>query len=409
VSGHDAPHHGRRTAARIPTILVLTGYYLPGSNAGGPIRSIANMVERLSDEFSFRIVAPDHDVGDRSAYEAIRRDVWQTVGKAEVLYMSPARLRRGGLLDLVRSTPHDLLYLNSFFHPAFTLAPLGARRVGAIACMPTLIAPRGELSPGALSLKAYKKRPFIGISRLAGLYRGVHWHATSPDEIGDIGRTVGEGRAIVHLAPNLTAAPREPAPAPAHKRPGELRLVFMSRINAKKNLLFALQTLSRVTGEVRFDVIGPIEDAAYWQRCRAAIAQLPSNVRVNHLGALDHDHVHDALATYHAFYLPTLGENHGHAIVEAMASGLPVLISDRTPWRGLRDQQVGVDLDLAQVHAFVAALDAFAAMDEATMAAWSAAARSYASALMADPSAETQTRRMLLEAIAGPAVGAPPA
>lgn len=389
-----------------PTVLVLTGYYLPGRNAGGPIRSIANMVERLSDQFAFRIVAPDHDVGDRSAYVGLPRDEWQPVGKAEVLYVSASRLKRGGLLDLVRNTPHDLLYLNSFFHPAFTLAPLGARRVGALGRTPTLIAPRGELSPGALTLKAYKKRPFIGVSRLAGLYRGVDWHATSPDEVRDIGRTVGEGVATVHLAPNLTAPPREPAPLTVRKRPGELSLVFMSRINAKKNLLFALQSLARVSGAVTFDVIGPIEDAAYWQRCRAAIAQLPSNVRVNHLGAIDHDRVHDALSAYHVFYLPTLGENHGHAIVEAMASGLPVLISDRTPWRGLRDRQVGLDLDLARSDAFVEALDTFVAMDEAALGTWSAAARSYAGALMADPAAEMQTRRMLLEAMAGPAHGA---
>ena len=44
--------------------------------------------------------------------------------------------------------------------------------------------------------------------------------------------------------------------------------------------------------------------------------------------------------------LPTHGESFGHIIVEAWAAGCPVLISDRTPWRELREQGVGWDVPL---------------------------------------------------------------
>jgi glycosyltransferase involved in cell wall biosynthesis len=56
--------------------------------------------------------------------------------------------------------------------------------------------------------------------------------------------------------------------------------------------------------------------------------------------------VWSVLADSHFFVLPTLGENFGHAIVEAWQSGIPVVISDRTPWRGLAQKNVGWDLAL---------------------------------------------------------------
>ena len=43
----------------------------------------------------------------------------------------------------------------------------------------------------------------------------------------------------------------------------------------------------------------------------------------------------EALGRSDLFLLPTGGENFGHAIFEALACGVPALISDQTPWRGL--------------------------------------------------------------------------
>ncbi len=61
------------------------------------------------------------------------------------------------------------------------------------------------------------------------------------------------------------------------------------------------------------------------------------------------------------FLLPTAGENFGHAIFEALSSGVPALISDQTPWRGLAEAKAGFDLALAEPDRWVDAIDAFAA------------------------------------------------
>jgi len=55
-------------------ILTFVGYYLPGYKAGGPIRTVANMVERLGNDFQFKIVTADRDLGDTDNYSSVKID-----------------------------------------------------------------------------------------------------------------------------------------------------------------------------------------------------------------------------------------------------------------------------------------------------------------------------------------------
>src|SRR5690349_21182553 len=105
-------------------VLTLSPYYLPGYKAGGPIRTLAGMVERLGDDIRFRLVTSDRDSGDEQPYGGITADAWQPVGKAEVCYLSPSRRSLGAMQRLLRATAHEVLYVNSFFSPVFGMQPL---------------------------------------------------------------------------------------------------------------------------------------------------------------------------------------------------------------------------------------------------------------------------------------------
>src|SRR4029077_18366186 len=120
--------------------------------------------------------------------------------------------------------------------------------------------------------------------------------------------------------------------------------VFLSRITRKKNLHIALELLQQVDGSVTFDIYGPVIDPAYWRECVAVIERMPPNVAVTYRGAIAHDDVASALSGYHFFLLPTASENFGHAIVEALAAGCPLVTSDQTPWTALRQRGIGWDL-----------------------------------------------------------------
>jgi len=340
-----------------PRVLVTVSTYLPGFRAGGPIRTIANLVERLGDEFQFYIVAADRDAGDSQPYPDVIHGAWTPVGKAMVFYRPPGPTGWRALFGSLRSLNIDLIYLNSFFGMP-SLRVLAYRRLGWLARRPVLLAPRGEFAVGALALKSFKKRVFMVFAQRVGLYRGVIFSASSELEAADIRRILGPVDILV--AGNLGSLGTSGAAAVQSSEGGALRAVFLSRISKMKNLEGALEILSRVSCQLDFDIYGVVEDAPYWARCQKRMASLPANITVRYRGEVTPDQVDSIFAGYDFFLLPTFGENYGHVIREALSAGLPVLISDQTPWRGLAASDAGADFPLGNKKRFVDWVEAFA-------------------------------------------------
>jgi glycosyltransferase involved in cell wall biosynthesis len=94
--------------------------------------------------------------------------------------------------------------------------------------------------------------------------------------------------------------------------------------------------------------------------------------------AVSHEKVAGLFSTNHLFYFPTLGENYGHVICEALAAGCPALISDRTPWRGLERAGAGWDLPLESPERFRAAIQRAVDMTHEELLAAAANARRFA-------------------------------
>ena len=340
-----------------PIILTFCGYYLPGYKGGGPIRTIESMVELLGDEFIYKIITRDRDLGSTERYDAIQVNEWQKVGKAEVFYVSPDKLNLFFLRKIISETPHDILYLNSFFSPKFTILPMMLRRLGLIPKRNTIIAPRGEFSPGAINIKRFKKKIFILITHIIGLYSDVTWHVSSFHEQNDLFYFFKDSqhektKTKSIIASDLTDIVPKGMTKSSLKEAGRLKVVFISRISPKKNLDGALKLIADLKGKVLFDIYGPLEDKVYWDQCCKLIEKLPSNIKVSYKGFLNHDEVLDVFAEHDLFFFPTLGENFGHVIIEALAAGCPVLISDRTPWRNLEKENVGWDIPIEKPEYF---------------------------------------------------------
>jgi len=369
-------HRGSSKPTR--EILVFADYYLPGFKAGGPIRCLANIVDRLGDDFEFKIVTRDRDYGDMEPYTAIHPNLWQTKGKATLLYLSPDRVRAGCLRRVIEESGAAVVYLNSFFSPRFTIQVLLMRWAGMLPRIQFVVAPRGEFSPNALQFKRAKKLLYLVLARALRLYEGVLWQASNQTEEMDIQRWFG-AKARTAVVPDISASTviGTTNVTRQRKRRGRAKLVFASRISRIKNVDGALKLLSRMSGRIDFDIYGPIEDRAYWDKCAALIAALPSNVTVTYRGAIQNDDVASALCESHFLFLPTLSESYGHAIVEAMLAGCPVLISDQTPWRRLQEKRVGWDIPLTAPELFERALQTCIDMDDATYQLWSSSARTY--------------------------------
>lgn len=333
-------------------VLVVLHHYLPGDRSGGPVRSLANMVTALSNDVDFYIYTLNRDWLASAPYSGIVSRSWTPVGCARVYYDSPYSYGICRLIYLIRTINPDIVYFNSFFTPIF-----GLWVVRSLFCsLPkTILAPRGQFGMGALRLKWYKKYLFLAVIKpMINLNRGSFlYHASSsleareirqilqvknlfytPKELGNV--VVAEplvGGQRIAVASDLGAHEQGVPPAERPKKvTGVARLVFCSRISQKKNLAWLLPLLAEVKGKVLLDVFGEFDDRSYEAECRLALRKCGSAV-VNFCGHISHDQVHVVLSSYDVMVLPTLNENFGHIVGEALGAGCPVLISDQTPWR----------------------------------------------------------------------------
>lgn len=327
-------------------LLVLAGYYLPGVKGGGPIQSTKNLVDVLKEEYDIFILANDRDLGDDNPYSNVELNKWILIDGVNIYYTNLNTLNYKKIVKILKSRNFQILYLNSVFSFKLSVLPMLLTKLKILEFKKVILSPRGNFSEGALSLKVWKKKIFIWISRNFNLYKSVTWHATAQSEKKDIEKYYGINNDI-SIIKNLTADYEKISYDKfIEKVKGKIKIVFLSRIHPKKNLKMALELLKTVEGLVEFNIYGPIEDERYWRECQQLIKFLPTNITVRYKGLVNHKDVSDVFKRNHIFLFPTLGENFGHVISEAFIGGCPVIISDRTPWRNLTDFNVGWDIDL---------------------------------------------------------------
>jgi glycosyltransferase involved in cell wall biosynthesis len=350
-----------------PVILAFVGNYLPGYKAGGILRITINTVDHLCDEFEFKIITRDRDLGDDKPYADIKINQWQQVGNAKVYYLQPPLNTLKDILNLIVSTPHHVLYLNSFFDP-LTIMVLFNRKIRKASFKPVIVVPFGEFAWASLKQKYLKKFIFIQVARLFGLYKNVTWRASSEYEKQDIIKVMKIKPDAIHVAFDL---PIKNIPDVVSditfKSPIEkegLRIVFLSRISREKNLDYALKVLSKLNARLVFDIYGPAENVIYWKECQELISQLPANVVVNYLGSVNPNQVPNIFSSYDLFLFPTGGEAYGHVIAECLIAGTPVLISTETPWRNLQVDGLGWDIDLKQMDSFIEVIEKFSLLSD---------------------------------------------
>lgn len=398
-----------------PNILIFAHYYLPGTRAGGPIRSISNLVENFGSEYNLKIITADRDFGDKNSYKDIQKNTWVQVGKAEVYYISPTFINMLFLAKLIKSIDYDFYYLNSFFDPKFSFLPILLRWTGFINSKPILIAPRGEFSPGALNIKSFKKRIYLICLKNLGMLKDAVWQASSDSEKKDIyrsliGISINKSSISIPLK-NLKVAPdllqfyenifisgnlasSSSSSSSGSRLVRNLNICFASRISKMKNLDFLLEILLKVRSHVVLNIHGPAEDLDYWNLCQSLIQQLPLNIEVNNFGAYKNEDVEKILGENDILFLPTLGENFGHVIFEALRSGLPVLISDRTPWCDLEASKAGWIGSLDEPNYFVETIEKLAKLSFSELQVYKDGAREYANNYLFTTNARNETKTL---------------
>ncbi|MGH7297875.1 MAG: hypothetical protein ACRELB_23245, partial [Polyangiaceae bacterium] len=145
-------------------ILIFCAEYLPGT-LGGALRAVEGVVSHLGSEHDFHLIARDRAELSTQPYEGVEPGQWSRQGNAVVYHAAPSDLVPNRMAAVAGAVRADAYYTNSLFSPAFGSLPVLLRWAGAIPRRPLVIAPRGELHPGSLQLKRFKKRAFIRLAR----------------------------------------------------------------------------------------------------------------------------------------------------------------------------------------------------------------------------------------------------
>lgn len=342
-----------------PTILVIVGGYFPGVDFGGIATSRFNFSQALGDDYDIAIVTRNHDYKTTTPYENIHEG-WNEFGKGRVRYLSDAEFGEEAFAQIIEETKPIVVYLSGTITSYFYFNK-GAIRAAKAKKVPVLLTPDGDVCRNAMRIKAAKKFGAAAFCRLTGAFRDVWFMPSSPDEVKNLPKYLGIKKERITLLANL---PSQPAPRGNYeKQKDALRLVFASRIHPVKNLSYALEAVAKLTVPVTFDIYGSMEDKEYWQKCEEIIATMPEHITVTYRGRLDAAEAREVAKDYDAFILPTMSENYGYAIEEALLCGCPVIISrGTTPWDDV-DGKGGFARELDKFDDFVAELKRIAAMD----------------------------------------------
>lgn len=347
-------------------LLVFSEWFPPAVRAGGPVRSIANLVRLLSNDLEISVFTSNTDFGASQPYENLPHNRWiESEHGCMVRYSSRDFMTGRDVRGILDELGPDCVYLNSMFSPRFTLGPLWQASSGNDRRR-IVLAPRGMLHPGALQLKRAKKTAFLWAFKATGVGKKLVFHATDQREADCITRNGIAKAAAITIVANVPEPPAAFMKA-LIKSPQHVRLLYLSRIVSNKNLLFLIAALGQLPRSVQCElsIVGPVEDHAYWIRCQQAITQLPENVRVTAHEPVAHTEVRRLVQDHHCLILPTAGENFGHVIYEALGAARPVIISDQTPWHDLVWHGVGWDLPLSEPRQWAEAIGEVAAMDQA--------------------------------------------
>ena len=339
-------------------IVVFIDWYRPAHKAGGPIKSLENMVTSLFKEIHFYIVTSFYDV-DNTALK-VQPNTWIKEENHTIIYLDTEHQNREFVLQALKDISFGTVYFNSMFSPNFSVKPLSY-----LSSMnkKMVLAPRGMLGKGALRLKRFKKMAFLAFAKTSKRYKKLNWHASSKLEEQEIKLHFGK-KAEVIVALNLFDVPIS-KPVLVNKKPKELKLFFFSRIAKKKNLHFALRCLKELDHlkGISLKIIGPIEETSYWESCKEYFTQF-QNIEVSQCEVLNTTELAEEVKDAHFFFFPTLHENFGHVIAESLALAKPIIISDQTPWDNLEGEKVGYSISLEEKNTFIETLKRCYEMDE---------------------------------------------
>lgn len=333
----------------LSAIHVVAGLYV---EHGGPSYSVPRLCEALvcqGIDISLYSVA-EPGVRERYIDEKGFRDSRFAWNYVNVPALKGLRVSRG----LTKALREALQYVDIVHSHGLWLHPnIQCGHIAVLGNRPHLVSPRGMLAPAALKFSPVRKRLFWAACQGAVMRDAACLHATSIEEHNDI-RAMGLTNPITIIPNGVDIPSLEERPVVQSRYRVALSL---GRIHPKKGLdglVRAWVHTERKHPEWWLRIVGP-KEAGHAEE----LSDLANRLHLERLSIEPPVYGPDKLRAYRdadLFILPTLNENFGLTVAEALASGTPVICTKGAPWQGLETECCGWWIDHG-VEPLVAALD----------------------------------------------------
>jgi glycosyltransferase involved in cell wall biosynthesis len=321
-------------------IFITIPWFLPAYKAGGPIQSIANLIENYNDNIEYRIFCSNVDL-DNMPLHNIETDTWVDYDlKTKVFYATKENTTKKLSLEIKKVRP-SVLFIIGLFSWEFNIYPLLFCKTDR-----KILSTRGMLHTGALSQKKFKKSVFLFFLKFIGIKNNIIFHTTNEEESFYVKKQFGIKFKII-VANNF---PKKITVVDIlFKEVNILKIITIALISPMKNHLLVLKALQNCKGIIEYNIYGPIKDLSYWKECMEQIKILPSNITVHYHGEINPSKVQESLNENHVFIMPSISENFAHSIAEALIVGKPVITSMNTPWNSLEDNNAGKNVKTDEI------------------------------------------------------------
>jgi glycosyltransferase involved in cell wall biosynthesis len=316
---------------------------------GGPSRAIVEIERALADRgINVTTVTTDDDGRGRrlsvAREEAIEADFatrWYFPLNTEFYKVSLSLAR--WLQKNIKK--FDLVHA----HALFSFAPIAAAYIARGQNVPYVLRPLGVLGRYGMSRRrAQLKRISFALIERSLIESAAAVHLTSlaeKTEMESLGLTCNGVVIPLGIDTGQAASLERKS---SLRSENAIELLFLSRIDPKKNLenlLRAMPLVLRTRRNLRLAIAGS-GDPAYIDKLMALAQHLQVADNIKWLGFVDGDQKHDVLASSAAFILPSYSENFGIAVIEALAAGLPCIVSKEVAIsREIRIAKAGIVTD----------------------------------------------------------------
>jgi glycosyltransferase involved in cell wall biosynthesis len=325
-------------------ILFITPYYYPDLHFGGPPQKIHSIARGLTVRgHDIRVATFDCKNAtsrERESVDSVPVQYLPWIGKG----LRQLPLDRRSLSNAIKRA--DLIHCYGLYNLICPIAAFFARRYRK----PVALEPLGMYPPRAKNRFAKRFYNTVLTRRMIRQSRAVV--AASTGEMRDLQEIVPLDKLIyrpngIDLEKFKNLPPGDKLRIRWNLSPQERVVLFIGRISPIKNLEQLILGFAEAgIPKTRLILVGPSSEERYMRKLRLVVSERQLERRVTFAGPLYDEEQRAALGLADLFVLPSLNESFGNAAGEAVAAGVPVLLTNTCGIAPLIDRRAGLAVPL---------------------------------------------------------------